>query len=88
MIVVFPDHTHLLFMGGGVYVGSGLCLVVSRIYVVHCVLYGLEMLSCTQFDIQALERLQGGIMRKVQSLPSNTATVIVTCLLGVRPLNS
>ena len=75
-------------MGKSVYGGSGLWLVVLRIYVVHRVLYGLEMLSCTQSDIQALERLQRAIMRKVKSLPSNTATAAVTCLLGVRSLNS
>ena len=79
-------------MGAGVYGGSGLNPIVSshlwKIYMVPRVLYGLEILPLTLADITALERLQREMLRKLQSLTRNTATVAVTCLLGIRPLEN
>ena len=38
--------------------------------------------------VTALERLQREMLRKLQSLTRSTATVAVTCLLGIRPLEN
>ena len=47
------------------------------------VLYGPAVLSCTQSDVQALERLQRDIMKRIQSLPNSTAAVAATLLLDI-----
>ena len=85
-------RTMYSMMGAGVCGGSGLNPIVSshlwKIYVVPRVLYGLEILSLTLADVTALERLQREMLRKLQSLTRSTATVAVTCLLGIRPLEN
>ena len=85
-------RTMYSMMGAGVCGGSGLNPIVSshlwKIYVVPRVLYGLEILSLTLADLTALERLQREMLRKLQSLTRSIATVAVTCLLGIRPLEN
>ena len=77
-------------MGVGAYGNSGLNPMVSahlwRIYALPRVLYGLEVQTCLQSDIQTMEHLQRSILRRIQALPRNTAIPALYCLLGIRPL--
>ena len=77
-------------MGDGVYGGSGLNPMVSahlwKIYALPRVLYGLEVQTCLQSDIQTMEQLQRSMLRGIQSFPNSTAIPALYCLLGVRPL--
>ena len=57
-----------------------------KIYVLPRVLYGLEVQTCLQSDIQIIEQLQRSMLRRIQSFPSSTAIPALYCLLGVRPL--
>ena len=85
-------RTMYSMMGAGVCGRSGLNPVVSshlwKIYVITRVLYGLEVLSLTRSGSVALERLQREMLRKLQSLTKSTASVAVTCLLWIRPLEN
>ena len=57
-----------------------------KIYALPRVLYGLEVQTCLQSDIQIIEQLQRSMLRIIQSFPSSTAIPALYCLLGVRPL--
>ena len=48
-------------------------------------LYGLEVCSLRQVDVDTLECVQKGILRRIQCLPDRTANVAVYGLLGMRP---
>ena len=48
--------------------------------------HGSEVQTCLQSDILAMEQLQRYILRRIQSLPNNTAIPALYCLLGIRPL--
>ena len=61
-------------------------LMLWRIYALPRVLYGFEVQTCLQSDIQAMEHLQRSILRRIQSFPRNTAIPALYCLLGIRPL--
>ena len=75
-------RTMYSLMGVSVCGGSGLKPTVSahlwKIYVIPYVVYGLEVLSCTPSDVQALERLQREMLIRKQSLPRSSATAVVT----------
>ena len=78
-------------MGAGVYGGSGLNPMVSvhlwRIYALPRILYGLEVQTCLQSDIVAMEQLQRSILRRIQpKVPNSTAIPALYCLLGIRSL--
>ena len=83
-------RTMYSLMGAGVYGGSGLNPMVSahlwRIYPLPRILYGLEVQTCLQSDILAMEQLQRSMLRRIQSLPNSTAIPALYCLLGIRPL--
>ena len=83
-------RTMYSLMGVGAHGSSGPNRKVSahlwNIYALPRVLYGLEVQSCSRTDIQAMEQLQRSILRRIQSLPRNTAIPALYCLLGVRPL--
>ena len=83
-------RTMYSLMGAGVYGSSGLNPMVSahlwKIYALPRVLYGLEVQTCLQSDIQTMEQLQRSMLRRIQSFPNSTAIPALYCLLGVRPL--
>ena len=83
-------RTMYSLMGAGVYGGSGLNPMVSaqlwKIYALPRVLYGLEVHTCLQSDIQTMEQLQMSMLRRIQSFLNSTAIPALDCLLGVRPL--
>ena len=83
-------RTMYSLMGAGVYGGPGLNPMVSaplwKIYALPRVLYGLEVQTCLQSDIQNMEQLQMSMLRRIQSFPNSTAIPALYCLLGVRPL--
>ena len=83
-------RTMYSLMGVGAHGSSGPNPKVSahlwRIYALPRVLYGLGVQSCSRTDIQVMEQLQRSILRRIQSLPRNTAIPALYCLFGVRPL--
>ena len=83
-------RTMYSMIGAGVYGGSGLSPVVSahlwKTFVIHRVIYGLEVLSYTLSDLHCLERMQRDMLRKIQSLSMSKASVAVNFLHGVRPV--
>ena len=77
-------------MGAGVYGISGLNPLVSsmmwKIFAKPRMLYGLEMCSLRQSDVEQLKSVQGGILRRIQCLADRVAIVDVYGLLGIRPI--
>ena len=49
-------------------------------------LYRLEVCNLRQSDIEQLESVQRGILRRIQCLPDRVAIVAVYGLLGIRPI--
>ena len=83
-------RTMYSLMGVGTYGNSGLNPMVSfhlwRIYALPRVLYGLEVQTCLQSVIPAMEHLQRSILRRIQTFPRNTDIPALYCLLGIRTL--
>ena len=75
-------RTMYSLMGAGVYGGSGLSPMVSthlwKIYALSRVLYGLEVQTCLQSDIQTMEQLQRSMLRRIQSFPNSTAIPVIS----------
>ena len=57
-----------------------------KIYALPRVLYGLEVKTCLQSDIQTMAHLQSSMLRRIQYFPNGTAIPAQYWLLRVRPL--
>ena len=62
--------------------------VIYRAYVLPRLLYGLEVLSLTQGQLDQLSRYHIQTLRNIQSLPQRTASAAVYMLLGALPLEA
>ena len=62
--------------------------VIYRAYVLPRLLYGLEVLSLTQGQLDLLSRYHIQTLRNIQSLPQRTASAAVYMLLGALPLEA
>ena len=83
-------RTMYALMGAGAYGNSGLNPLVSskmwKTFALQRMLYGLEVCSLCQSDVEQLESVQRGILRRIQCLPDRVAIVAVYGLLGIRPI--
>lgn len=79
-------------MSVGIYSGSGLnptasCKILST-YVVPRVVYGLEAVTLSTNDMQALDTFHRNMLRDIQGLPRHTAKEAVYLLAGALPLEA
>ena len=76
-------------LGAGLHVRKGFSPIVAhnlwRTYAVPRCLYGLEIMNLTKKDQDMLEMAQRKILRQIQGLPPNTASVATYVLLGAEP---
>ena len=83
-------RTMYALMGAGAYGNSGLNPLVSskmwKTFALPRMLYGLEVCNLRQADIEQLESVQRGILRRIQCLPDRVAIAAVYGLLGIRPI--
>ena len=81
-------------MNTGLHGANGLSLetsyVIYRAYMLPRLLYGLDVLSLTQGQVDQLSRYHIQTLRNIQSLPQHTASaaVYIYMLLGALPLEA
>ena len=82
----------LALMGAGLHGLNGLSPTVSlkllKIYVVPCLLYGLETICLSQPNINALETFYRATLKRIQHLPESSANAACYLLLGVLPIQA
>ena len=61
---------------------------IYNIYIIPRLLYGLETLHLHKKDIELLSSFHLGTLKRIQSLPSRTATAAVYLLLGQLPIEA
>ena len=71
----------------GLYCSNGqkqsVCGKLWSIYVVPCLLYGLDVLELTGNDVKDLEQDQRKSLKQIQSLPDENYCSAVLALLGI-----
>ena len=61
---------------------------IVRLYVTPRLLYGLNATMLLSAQFKQLDNYHKNLLRQIQSLPSNTATVMIYLMLGVLPLEA
>ena len=90
--VKLARRTSYSLMNTGLHGANGLSpetsYVIYRAYVLPRLLYGLDVLSLTQGQVDQLSRYHIQTLRNIQSLPQRTACAAVYMLLGALPLEA
>ena len=84
--------TSYFLMNTGLHGANGLSpetsYVIYRAYELPCLLYGLDVLSLAQGQVDQLSRYHIQTLLNIQSLPQRTACAAVFMLLGALPLEA
>ena len=68
--------------------GPATSFKIIKIYIIPCLLHGLEATILSSKDLACMEKYYKGLLRQIQALPENTASEAIYLLLGAIPVQA